>query len=388
MFLLAFAFVLGLLDGLWSPPREKNWSAKVILGQSMARLLWCGALGVLAGQLGVWVAEAAFLMGFGRQVFFVPSVGLLLLALGWLGWRWRLQSRPWAASRVEHPFAVVIRVSSLLFAALLLAMTTWERQQATVAMLCFGFGTLPGEVSRSLFSDAAWWKRLQPPTASGAIGGLTIAALVLASAGLGYDIFTGRALGDDLDHLGHAISGGDSLIAIGALVPDVAFKHLDGQTVRLSHYRGRVVVLVAVGTRCPCVEAYRARLNNLAQTYAPRQVVFIGFNPNANESLSEISARQQAKPFVFPVVRDEGCQATDLLGATCMTECFLVDAAGRLQYHGRIDDNTYHPERVTMHLLQEALEAVLSGRPVNVLCRPAIGCAIVRQKPNEAYRSQ
>jgi peroxiredoxin len=388
MFLLACAFVLGILDGLWSPPRERVWPVRVLLGQALARLLWCGALGILAGQLGVWVAEAAFLMGFGRQVFFVPAVGLLLLVLGWMGWRWRLGRRPWAASRLVHPFAVVIRVSSLLLAALLLALTTWEIRQAAVAMLCFGFGALPGDVARSLFSNSRWWERLQPLAASGAAGGLTVAALVLTAAGLGYDVFTGRALGDDLDHLGHVISGDDSLIAIGAPVPDVAFKSLDGQTVRLSHYRGRVVVLVAIGTRCPCVEAYRARLNALAQAYAPRQVVFIGFNPNANESLTEIRERQKAKPFVFPVVVDEGRQATDLLGATCMTECFLVDAAGRLQYHGRIDDNTYHPERVTTHLLQEALEAVLSGRPVNVLCRPAIGCAIVRQKPGEAQRNQ
>ena len=388
MFFLVFAFVLGVLDGVWSPPRERAWSTKVVVGQSLARLVWCGALGVLAGQLGVWVAEAAFLVGFGRQVFFVPALGLLLLALGWLGWRWRLGYRPWAAPRLAHPFAGVIRVSSLLLAALLLAVTTWEVRQAAVAMLCFGFGALPGEVAQSLFSNSRRWEQLQPLAASSAAGGLTVAALVLASAGLGYDVFTGRALGDDLDHLGHVISGDDSLIAIGAPVPDVAFKSLDGQTVRLSDYRGRVVVLVAIGTRCPCVEAYRARLNALASTYAPRQVVFIGFNPNANESLTEIRERQKAKPFAFPIVVDENCQATDMLGATCMTECFLIDAAGRLQYHGRIDDNTYHPERVTTRLLQEALEAVLSGRPVNVLCRPAIGCAIVRRKPSEAQRSQ
>ncbi len=181
MFFLVFAFVLGVLDGVWSPPRKRAWSTKVVVGQSLARLVWCGALGILAGQLGVWVAEAAFLMGFGRQVFFVPAVGLLLLALGWLGWRWRLGRRPWVAPRLGHPFAGVIRVSSLLLAALLLAMTTWEVRQAAVAMLCFGFGALPGEVAQSLFSNSRRWEQLQPLAASSAAGGLTVAALVLAS---------------------------------------------------------------------------------------------------------------------------------------------------------------------------------------------------------------
>ncbi|MFQ3581591.1 MAG: redoxin domain-containing protein [Chloracidobacterium sp.] len=381
MFFLTFAFLLGMLDGLWSPPRTGQWSGKVVLGQALARVIWCGALGVLAGQLGAWSVEAAFLLGLGRQVLFIPGGMLALVAVGWLGWRWHFHRLRPSTARTGHPFAVVVRVSSLLVAALTLAATTWEVRQAAVTLLCFAFGALPFEVAWSLFPDAKQLVRWRPLSASIAVGLTAFAALVLVMAGLGYDVFTGRSLGDDLDHLGHVVSNDDATIAIGAPVPDVVFRGLDGQPVRLSQYRGKVVVLAAVGTRCPCVEAYRARLNALASDYAAQGVVFLGFNPNANESVAEIVARQAAKPFVFPVVVDEACQAADTLGATCMTECFLVDAQGRLQYHGRIDDNTYHPERVTVHLLRDALEAVLAGKPVNVLCRPAIGCAIVRKKP-------
>ncbi|OYT73157.1 MAG: hypothetical protein CFK52_02505 [Chloracidobacterium sp. CP2_5A] len=382
MFFLVFALLLGILDGLWSPPRSGRWSSKVVWGQSLARVVWCGALGVLAGQLGVWTAEAAFLLGLGRRALFGPAAALALLSVWWLIWRWRCSRSSPAAPRDGHPFAVVIRASSLLIAALILALTTWEARHAAATLLCFAFGALPFEVARSLFPEAPYPARLRLLAASGAAGATLCAAAVLAAAGWGYDVFTGRALGDDLDHLGHAVSNDDSLIAIGARLPEIAFTGLDGREVRLSDYRGKLVVLVAVGTRCPCVEAYRARLNALAADYAARQVVFIGFNPNANEPLAEIIERQKAKPFAFPVVVDEDRRATDALGATCMTECFLADAQGRLQYHGRIDDNTYHPERVTTHLLREALESVLNGQPVARLCRPAIGCAIVRRPPN------
>ncbi len=383
MFFLVSALLLGILDGIWAP-RDEGWSRKVAAGQALARVIWRAALGALAGQLGVWIAEAAFLLGFGRRALFGPAAALTLLSAWWLAWRWRCSRASPAAARVRHPFAAVTRLSSLLIAALALSVATWEVRHATATLLCFAFGALPFEVARSLFPDAAYPARLRPLAASGAAGATLFAALVLAAAGWGYDVFTGRALGDDLDHLGHVVSNDDSLIAIGERLPEIAFKGLDGQAVRLSDYRGKVVVLVAVGTRCPCVEAYRARLNALAAEYAARQVVFIGFNPNANEALAEVIERQKAKPLAFPVVVDEGCQATDALGATCMTECFLADAQGRLQYHGRIDDNTYHPERVTTHLLREALDAVLDGRPVNVLCRPAIGCAIVRQPPDRS----
>lgn len=384
MFFLIAAFILGLLDGLWSPPRTRRpWT--VALGQSLARMVWCGALGVLAGRFGGWVVEASFLLGFGRRVLFVPAAALALSSVWWAVQRRRLR-RAALTPAGDAPFSLtpVVRVSSLLVAALVLAMTTWEVRHAAVTLLCFAFGALPFEIARALSPDAlcaAWVRRL---AASGAVGATFFAALVLAAAGWGYDVFTGRALGDDADHIGHVVSNDDAVIAVGARVPDVTFTGPDGKVVRLSDYRGKIVVLVAVGTRCPCVEAYRARLNALATEYAARQVVFIGFNPNANESPAEIIARQKAKPFVFPVVVDEHQAAADALGATCMTECFLVDAQGRLQYHGRIDDNTYHPERVTTHLLRAALDAVLDGRPVNVLCRPAIGCAIVRRKPGGA----
>ncbi|MCS7080071.1 MAG: redoxin family protein [Chloracidobacterium sp.] len=383
MFFLILAFILGVLDGLWLPPSARRWPWAVVIGQGLARIVWCGALGVLAGQLGVWVVEASFLLGLGRRVLFVPAAVLALLSVWWLAQRWRLSRAERVEVRHGHPLARVVRVSTLLTAALVLAMTTWEVRQAAITLLCFAFGALPFESARFLLPNMLRTALLRPVAASGAVGVKCLAALVLAAAGWGYDVFTGRTLGDDLDHLGHAVSNDESVVAIGAQVPEVVFKGLDGRVVRLSDYRGKVVVLVAVGTRCPCVEAYRARLNALAQEYAARQVVFIGFNPNANESRTEVAMRQKSKPFVFPVVIDENQQATDALGATCMTECFLVDAQGRLQYHGRIDDNTYHPERVTTHLLRDALEAVLEGRPVNVLCRPAIGCAIVRRKPGE-----
>ncbi len=382
MFFLTLAFILGILDGLWLPPRTRRWPYKVLVGQVLARVVWCGVLGILAGQLGVWVIEVAFLFGLGRQVLFIPAALFAVLSVWWLVQRGRLRWRSsTAAGNGSSTLTAVVRVSPSLMAALILAMTTWEVRQAALTLLCFAFGALPFEVARTLAPEMLPFTWRRPLAASASAGVKLFAGVVLAAAGWGYDVFTGRALGDDLDHLGHSVSRDESVIALGAQVPDVTFMGLDGKAVRLSDYRGQVVVLVAVGTRCPCVEAYRARLNALATEYASRQVVFIGFNPNANESLAEIIARQKAKPFVFPVVVDTHQAATDALGATCMTECFLVDAQGRLQYHGRIDDNTYHPERVTAHLLREALNAVLDGQPVQALCRPAIGCAIVRRKP-------
>lgn len=168
-------------------------------------------------------------------------------------------------------------------------------------------------------------------------------------------------------------------IAVGETVPDFALVDLDNKVRRLSAYEGKTVVLVTVGLKCPCVESYRGRLNDLARAYAERNVVFLGFNSNANETHEQVLANRAERPFGFPVGCDSQQAIADLLGATHMTQVFLIDGKGVLRYRGRIDDNTYHPQSVTRQDLKIALDDLLAGRPVSVKPEPALGCVIVRE---------
>jgi hypothetical protein len=66
-------------------------------------------------------------------------------------------------------------------------------------------------------------------------------------------------------------------------------------------------------------------------------------------------------------------------GVTVTPEA-AVYAAGRIVYHGRIDDRYVELglERpaATVHDLDEALGAVLAGRPIARSATPAVGCYI------------
>ena len=69
--------------------------------------------------------------------------------------------------------------------------------------------------------------------------------------------------------------------------------------------------------------------------------------------------------------------ATDkAFGATKTPEAFLFDANGKLAYHGAIDDNSEDANAVKSHYLKDALEAVLSGKPVPMAETKALGCGI------------
>jgi hypothetical protein len=55
----------------------------------------------------------------------------------------------------------------------------------------------------------------------------------------------------------------------------------------------------------------------------------------------------------------------------------LIDAGGKLVYHGRID-NSQKTEGITSNDLREALDEMLAGKPISKTGGVAFGCTIKR----------
>ena len=64
--------------------------------------------------------------------------------------------------------------------------------------------------------------------------------------------------------------------------------------------------------------------------------------------------------------------------ATRTPEIFVLDPAGKVLYHGRIDETYDSPEKVKSPDLRNALEAILAGKPVPAARTKAFGCTIKR----------
>jgi peroxiredoxin/sulfite exporter TauE/SafE len=395
VFLIA-AFLLGIIERLRMRTNQLDrFDPSKLMTFGLGRVAGLTALGALAGQLGLWFIEAAYLIGWGRYVFFIPCTILALAALALPLRLFRKKSDrfepEWSKKLTGHLLDAesagglflrgafsVLHPNILVLAVFILGFTTWEVRQGAIAMACFGFGGLPILTAQQAFPAVFGPKTVRTAAAVGCILGLFVSSIFGAGA-FGFDLLSGRTIGDDFEHAGHAQSADEATIGLNEPAPIVSLTDLSGKVHKLSDYKGKTVVLVTVGTRCPCVEAYRSRLNELAKTYGEKGVIFLGFNPNADEPPTEIRNRQQARPFIFPISVDTGHAVADTLGSMCMTETYLIDSKGFLRYHGRIDDNTYHPDRVTHRSLQLALDAVLAGQPISDGCRPALGCAIVRK---------
>ena len=162
---------------------------------------------------------------------------------------------------------------------------------------------------------------------------------------------------------------------IGATVADFTLSDVNGQAQSLSALKGKNgTVLVFLSTRCPVVKAYNERIEQLAKTYKAKGVNVIGINANSNEPADEIKSHASAH-YTFPVLIDKGNKIADRLGAEHTPEAFLLDAANKLVYHGRIDNNR-DPAMVQKADLADAIDAVLAGKPIAASETAAFGCTI------------
>ena len=178
-----------------------------------------------------------------------------------------------------------------------------------------------------------------------------------------------------------ALAGRASAVHVGEKAPAFSLS-VAGESRRLSvpdPAAGQALTVVMfISTRCPVSNAYDVRMEDLEKAYGSRRVRFIGVNSNVNEPPAEIAAHAREHGFTFPVVKDEGSRTADAYGAQHTPEIFVIDAAGLLRYHGRIDENRDDAAAVRSPDLRNALDALLAGRPAPVASTKAFGCSIKR----------
>jgi hypothetical protein len=178
--------------------------------------------------------------------------------------------------------------------------------------------------------------------------------------------------------------------APGRAVGDFALKEVSTRRLyRLSQHRGRVVVIVFIGTDCPIGGLYMPRLTALAAAYAGRGVDFVVIDSNASESIEDVAAYAREAGANFPVLKDPENRVADQLLVERTCEALVIDRWGLLRYRGAIDDQ-YSPGRQRggpqHNYLADAIEAVLRGRAVEPETTPVAGCPIERTRPMMARR--
>lgn len=182
-----------------------------------------------------------------------------------------------------------------------------------------------------------------------------------------------------------------AMLPIGTTAP--SFDLLDvvtGQRYSLDSFATRTGLLVMFICRhCPYVVHVEQELARLGHDYQETNLGIIAISSNdaknypddAPPKLKEMAIRLG---FTFPFCHDETQEVAKAYRAACTPEFYLFDRDRRLAYHGQLDDSRPGNHKpITGRDLRTAIQAVLSGKPIEGNQRPSIGCSI-KWKPGHA----
>jgi len=166
--------------------------------------------------------------------------------------------------------------------------------------------------------------------------------------------------------------------AIGTAIDDFKLPDADGAEHSLKSLSGKNgAVLIFISVQCPVSNAYNDRMEKLTLDYKAKGVNVIGINSNNTEPAGAVKSHASDKHLTFTILKDDGNKIADRLGATKTPEVYVIDAGGKLVYHGRID-NSQKTEGITSNDLRDALDEMLAGKPVTQTGGAAFGCTIKR----------
>lgn len=179
----------------------------------------------------------------------------------------------------------------------------------------------------------------------------------------------------------------NSSYKIGSEISDFSLKNtVSGKMVSLYGLPGasKGALVIFTCNHCPFAKKYEQRIIELDKKYASKGFPVLAISPNdpsiAPEDAPELLAsRAKEKKYTFPYAYDESQEIAHKFGATKTPHAFLVVKENNkwiLKYMGAIDDNTDDPAAVKNAYLANAVEAVLSGKPVTVTETKSIGCTI------------
>lgn len=139
-------------------------------------------------------------------------------------------------------------------------------------------------------------------------------------------------------------------------------------------------VLIFVNNDCPIANGYAPVIRRLHEQYAPRGIAFWLVHSDPEETLASIRQHDSEYGLNLPVLLDPHQTLVQAAQAEVVPSAAVFSQKGQLVYHGRIDDRfaeigRERPE-ATRRDLEQALEAVLAHRPVEVPATKAIGCYI------------
>jgi peroxiredoxin len=175
--------------------------------------------------------------------------------------------------------------------------------------------------------------------------------------------------------------------AVGQAAPEIVLKDASGQTVKLSDYRGKFVVLEWTNPGCPFVRKHynSGNMASTQQDAAGKGVVWLSVNSTERDSgdylepAKLVAWQKERKLQATATLMDEEGVAGHAYGARTTPHMYIVDPQGKLVYAGGIDSiASSSPADIprAVNYVKTGLAEATAGKPItNAATRP-YGCSI------------
>ncbi len=137
----------------------------------------------------------------------------------------------------------------------------------------------------------------------------------------------------------------------------------------------KITAYIVVTLTCPVTRDYTQRFSQTVAELSKKGIDFIYVYPSREDARPDKFAFHKANALGGRLVDDQKGVLTKQLHLTRATEILLVDRAGKIVYHGNLDDSR-NPDTVSQHFFADAVEATLAGQPVKRTFSQVFACPI------------
>jgi hypothetical protein len=143
-------------------------------------------------------------------------------------------------------------------------------------------------------------------------------------------------------------------------------------------------IIIFTCNTCPVSKRNEDRILALDKKYKDLGYPVIAINPNnpavqPGDSFALMKVRAKEKGFTFPYLFDDGQKIYPQYGASATPHVYILQKETEgliVKYIGGIDDSSRNESAVKSKFVEDAVDALLAGKPIEVTKTRAIGCSI------------
>lgn len=124
--------------------------------------------------------------------------------------------------------------------------------------------------------------------------------------------------------------------------PDFVLPDINGQIVRLSQLKGKVVLLNVWATWCPPCRKEMPTMETLYKKMQSADFVMLAASEDVDGKNTVLPYRKEGG-FTFPILLDENGEVGKKYGVTGYPETFIIDRQGNIVYHHIGYNDWSHP---------------------------------------------